>query len=104
MRSNWSATSAGACPDATSSYTHRGGNTTFLGDTEEPSYRPLIDEKPKYRIVHKRRNYGHNAQHADDLAEFGKGTSDGEPGEYSRSGDRLGLTYDGDFDNDWALR
>jgi len=44
------------------------------------SYRLLVDENVEYRIVHKLRNYGYDVQHVDDLAEFGKGTSDRELG------------------------
>lgn len=61
------------------------------------SYRLLVDENVEYRIVHKLRNYGHNVQHVDDLAEFGKGSSDRGLGGYSKSEDRLLLTYDDNF-------
>ncbi|WP_136591984.1 DUF5615 family PIN-like protein [Salinigranum halophilum] len=61
------------------------------------SYRLLVDENGEYRIVHKLRNYGHDVEHVDDLAVFGKGASDRELGEYSKSADRLLLTYDDDF-------
>ena len=61
------------------------------------SYRLLVDENVEYRIVHKLRNYGHEVQHVNDLTAFGKGSSDRELGQYSKSDDRLILTYDDDF-------
>lgn len=61
------------------------------------SYRLLLDENIEYRIVHKLRNYGHNAEHVSDLTTFGKGSTDKELGQYSKSDDRLILTYDDDF-------
>lgn len=61
------------------------------------SYRLLVDENVEYRIVHKLRNYGHEVEHVNDLTAFGKGSSDRELGQYSKSDDRLILTYDDDF-------
>jgi len=61
------------------------------------SYRLLVDENIEYRIVHKLRNYGHDVEHVDDLVEYGKGSSDRVLGEYSKTTDRLILSYDDDF-------
>ena len=61
------------------------------------SYRLFLDENIEYRIVHKLRNYGHDAKHVSDLSTFGKGSTDKELGQYSNSDDRLILTYDDDF-------
>jgi predicted nuclease of predicted toxin-antitoxin system len=47
------------------------------------SYRLLLDENIEYRIVHKLRNYEHDAEHVSDLSTFGKGSTDKELGQYS---------------------
>ncbi|WP_321169476.1 hypothetical protein [Halorubrum sp. PV6] len=51
----------------------------------------------EYLIVHKLRNDGHDVKQVDDLSEFGKGSSDREPGHFSNSKPRLILTYVDDF-------
>ena len=61
------------------------------------SHQLLVDENVEYRIIHKLRNYGHDVEHVNDLTAFGKGSSDRELGQYSKSDDRLILTYDDDF-------
>lgn len=60
-------------------------------------YRLLLDENVERSVLHTLRNYGHDVEHVDTVAELGKQAPDGRIGAYSRDHDRLVVTYDDDF-------
>ena len=68
------------------------------------SYRVLLDEIVEYEVGFRLENYGHDVEHVDFVAEFGKGIEDERIADYSRSADRLILTYDDDFPHEEVHR
>ena len=61
------------------------------------SYRLLLDENVEHEMGFRLENYGHDVEHVDFVPELGKGVEDERIADYSRSTDRLILTYDDDF-------
>ncbi|WP_246084388.1 DUF5615 family PIN-like protein [Salinadaptatus halalkaliphilus] len=61
------------------------------------AYQLLLDENVEQEIGFRLENYGHDVEHVDFVPELGKGVDDTQIADYSRSTDRLILTYDDDF-------
>ena len=61
------------------------------------AYRLLLDENVEHEVGFRLENYGHDVEHVDFVPELGKGVEDECIADYSRSTDRLILTYDDDF-------
>ncbi len=60
-------------------------------------YQVLCDENIEHEIRFRLENYGHDVEHVDAVSSLGKGTTDEQLAAYSRTHDRLLLTYDDDF-------
>lgn len=61
------------------------------------AYRLILDENVEHEVFHRLENYGHDVEHVDFVTELGKGTADHSIAQYSRTTDRVIVTYDDDF-------
>jgi hypothetical protein len=61
------------------------------------SYRLLLDENIEHEVGHRLEHYGHDVVHVDFEPELGKGSTDQSLAAYTRSKDRILVTYDDDF-------
>lgn len=61
------------------------------------TYRLLLDENVEHDVLELLTRRGHDVEHVDFVPNLGKGATDPEIGAYSRTEDRLVVTYDDDF-------